>query len=981
MISKEHKEALLGNDEAKRLQTMQSLDRLDSEDMDFLVRTAFNFDRGYLEKVIDRIAKVNNEKSACLISTILFALIEETQEPIRVKCIDALSQNSTYIATQVLINVAKNQRFYKIQCLAVKRLGLRKKEVEVLSILHNIIEEEKYLPSSEAGKQPPHILILSAFEALSSDSLRNLESALSILDKITDPSSGGVYIEYGVKYLARTGLNSLVDSVLDKIEEYEADRKIVFPLMRLLKDLKHKKIQRNRIHKLIERILPTIDQNQQLNNDLALIMKATVDENLLDIVSAATCGWDLNMPAGSLIIEILNMVPKNSPRTVDALLRYAGTGQWNTNRNRVFPNLNDCYLDQPIYVIRKTFENKNPTYIQCRDYLRGQQNTDENRESLITNITRSIEASVKESHEDKEKLNGYIHIYFNELQIVLAPLFKSEISDRAWRVCTRNCLYPLTKISTEIGSAKRKSLDEGLKTLISGFLGNSRTGQRFIERTADEWLASRTRTFSKYILIGGCSFDEHRSKIIEILITRASDCFHKGNNATTNEVWFQKWVSKEIVGDWKQECKGILVEHLTKNDAFNEWVYDTLQEHELLDASIIAAGLTSRLSESYEMKLLGDLIENYTSKEEGLLLQKIRNGRSPKVRAKAVETAGRIFDYHERDQCPNSVLHAIHEKLSEHREVRETAYVSLGLICSAQSIDHLLGARQKDKTLKSVIEKCLDNLFEKFSKAKPNESDVEKTIEWIRTIGKLGDPRGFQLLKNYVDPSTYHRDERVRLASIQALGKLGSSKDIPLLESLKETESHMPEFVQEIDRAIAQISNLGDFDILDIMQKLTEGNKVFTDPTLDLTRIFGNKSSLIKNQCFKAYKAWHDEDYSLYVTRLDSVCDLVSKRIFDVFKDEIFVDEKQHISVRTSQNTDTRYGFIKAHFDRTIGSCFSTVHALRVQADIAHPEDSRTEEPRAELTLEDGELAKDNFISAITKSIDKLKSKLLMLRE
>jgi len=421
----------------------------------------------------------------------------------------------------------------------------------------------------------------------------------------------------------------------------------------------------------------------------------------------------------------------------------------------------------------------------------------------------------------------------------------------------------------------------------------------------------------------------------------------------------------------------LLFQNLAKDAVFNEWVYDTLSDNELLDSPIIVQGLNLRPSETYTIKLLQDLIERYTANAENLLVQNISNGRTPRIRATAAKAAGAIFEYAKTRNCPSTVLGALHERFTDQSaEVREASYVSLGQISSEQSIDVLLEAQAKDNELKHVIRDSLDKIFMRFSHARPSEDNTEVTIAWIKVIGKLGDNRGLELVKPYVDPSTAHPEKTVRIAAVDAIGNVGRSDDIAFLEEVRREESHIRDMTNRIDRAIALISNVGDFELLEILRKLTDEHLAFSDPKLDFAKIFGNKATVIKSQCFKAYRSWHSQNYSLYSTHLANVCDLISKRIMELFKDELFQgNEKRYVSVRASQSSENRYDVIKGKFDPVIGSCFKTVHALRVKASIAHPEDSKTEQPKAELSPEEGELAKENFINAITGSVEMLKKK------
>ena len=152
---------------------------------------------------------------------------------------------------------------------------------------------------------------------------------------------------------------------------------------------------------------------------------------------------------------------------------------------------------------------------------------------------------------------------------------------------------------------------------------------------------------------------------------------------------------------------------------------------------------------------------------------------------------------------------------------------------------------------------------------------------------------------------------------------------------------------------------------------------MFSDPQLDLVKIFSDKAGPIKTQCFRAYKSWLNGDYSLYATHLDNVCDLISKRLLDVFKDELFGnDSGKYVGLRRSNKVNSRYEFLKSKsVFSLIGSCFGIIHALRVEAPIPHGEYTQTEREKTDLSPEDGELAKKNFINAISKSVEMLKKK------
>jgi len=980
MIPKKTREALLSGDESERKSALGSIKNVDSRDIDFLVETAWSFDPSHLQTVVEQIGKVRNKESAGAISAILFACTEKSQEAIRIKCIDALAENPTGPATQALLNVAMNEKFYRTQCHAVRKLGTRQPEQRILILLHGIVEAGPRTPMSDEEKGDPHRLVLHAFEALTSESLGNPESAEVILNKIGDPGCEEYYRQEGIKHLAKTGFPSLVDSALDKLEEHLENDKVVFPLCGLLAELRQTRKQRIRVQEAVEVLLGKTRPTQAMNPHLVRLMKAALDENLIDVVTKKTSTWELNGPAGSPIVELLNACPKTKVSTVTALLRYAESPQWSGNKGRVLPNLKEAYRENGKAVVRSLFESDRPAYRECRDYLRQQYNTPADRENLVANIREGIEAFVAAAGYEAERFERHLSEYFRELRNILPPLLKDSISDQAWQLATDRSLYPLIKLVSKCELEQRSALGGELSELIDDFLSNPTTGSQFVDRSADDWLVRRKRSAAKYVLNQACVAEKHRKSTIQIVVCRAARFFHKGEAITHEEGLFQKWVSQNVVGRWKTEAKSVLEGCLVEKDEFNPWAYDSLRVHDLLGPSVITRGLASKIAEAREIELLQDLVANYTPNAEAILVQKIRHGRTAGIRACATKTAGAVFDYSQNPTCPNSVLDAIHERFTEQsKDVREVAYASLGKIRSEQSIDPLSQVRTKDKRFRGIIEESLNCIFERFADAKPDESNVETTIAWIEVIGKLGDVRGFELLKPYVDSSSYHREQTVRKATIEAMGRVGSSDHIPFLQELKKKEEHVPDLIDEIDRAVARISNVGDFELLDIMRKLTDGHPAFDSPVLDLTRLFIKRTQVLKNQCFKAYKAWHGEEYSLYATRLDCVCDLVAKTLLEVFREELFgEDDKKFVSVSTSESPDTRYNFIKARFDKVIGSCFNTVHALRVKAPEAHPEDAKTGEPRAELLADDAGLAKDNFISAVTKSVKKLREKVLL---
>jgi len=978
MISKKIKEILLGSEQSERMIALETIEKIESKDIDFLVQTAWGFDLGYLDKVVRIIATVKDEKSASTIDTILFTCTEVSQEPIRRTCLDVLSANPTQIATETLFNTARNQKFYQTQCQAVKNLGTRQSGEKILEFLHEIIRDGKHIPTTEEMKREPYRLISCALEALSSETLRNEESAKVILDKISDPGCEEIYRQKGVEYLGQMGFQSIVDHTLDMIKQYPNNTNVVFPLLRLLTNLKPTKEQKHRVHEAIGTMLTIANPLATINADLVDVMKATLDEDLIDIITAKTFTWELNGPAGSPIVEMLRTCPKESPKTITALLRYAETPQWSVNKMYVLPNLNASYLENPLEVIRKIYESNNSNHKECRDYLRQQQNTADNREGLVKNICDSIEIFVLNRLEDIEQFKRYFSQYFGELQNIVPPLLKDSIDEINWHLTTKNCLYRLISLSTKLNADERSILEEELSKLIDNFLSNSKTGPEFVERTIDDCFLRQNRTAAKYVLTIACTREKHRKNTIHSLVRRAADFFQKQKTCTLDEKSFQKWVSQEIVQQWKEDCKPMLVECLIKDGKFNEWVYDTIHQHSLIDVKIIVRGLSSDISESYTIRLLEDLVGTYDKQAEEVLVQKIDRGQTTKIRTAAIKSAGTIFDCNTGRQCPNSILKAINERFTEQdKEVREAAYISLGKICSEQSIDSLLEAKIKDKKLGAIITKSLDNIFTKFSKTKPDQNNIETTIAWIKVIGKLGDKRGFELLTSYVAPSSYHRDESVRIAAVQAMGKVGSSENILFFENLKATESHVPKIVEEIDRSIGLISNVGDFELSEIFRKLTDNHPTFSNSQLDLAKILGDKTPTIKYQCLEAHKSWLKGKYSLYATHLDNVCDLVAKRILDVFKDDLFRgDGAKYVGVRRNKNANSRYEFLKANFNLLLGSCFSTVHALRVENPIPHAEDTATDQPKEELSHEDGELAKSNFTTAITKAVEMLKSKL-----
>jgi len=982
MISKKMRDALSDEDQGKRYAALDSIKKIDPRDLDLVVQSAWGFDETYLRRVVQVITQVRDERSALAISSILFASTQESQEAIRTACLDALSQNPTEAATNTLIQVAKNQKFYTTQCEAIKRLGSRGKEDRILAVLHDIVMEKNYFPSTEEAKTQakaqPYALVLSAFEALSSTSLRNEKSVLVILNKISNPSCENPYREQGAKHLAKMGFDSLVDPVLDKVEENVADLKVVFPLLGAIKNLKKDDKQKQRLRRLIEQILPQVSQDQALNENLVSLMEDIMDADLVEVISIVTSNWILGKSAGRSVVRILDACPKNSPKTIIALLRYAETPQWNSNQSYVLPNLNKCYYEKPTHVIRKTFENDKPNYGECRDSLRLKQNTQEHRDAFVRNITESLQMFFKERQQDRSAFNAYVSLYFDELRKILSPLFQQSISDEDWRVCTKNCLYPLISALPKTAQEKRELLDHSLTGLIDNFLNIGATCTEFVERASSDWLATRTRSQAKYILERGTEIEKHRKTTLELLICRASDYSWKPESATRDEIQYQKWVAKDIVSAAKEDSREFLVQNLAKDNVFNEWGYDTLHEHNLLDVSIIIKGLTLKISELYTTKLLEDLALIYTPAAEDILVQNIKNGRTVNIRAVATKAAGNIFDHKVSSGCPNTILGAVHERFTEQRkDVREEAYASSGKICSDQSIDPLQKTMVKDTKLQGAIKQALDNIFAKFADAKPNEDDAEQTIAWIKVMGKLRDKRAFPLLKPYVDPSTYHRNKTVRMEAIKAIGMLATSEHIQFLENLKDLESHEPELIYEIDRAIGLASNVGDFEFLDIVRKLTDNNSTFSDPKLDLPQLFGDNAKSIKYQCVRAYKFWLGEDYSYYATHLNSVCDAVSKVMMDVFKDKLFgEDDKKYISLRRTDKAISRYNILKSKPGfQLIGSCFGTIHALRVEAPVAHGEDSHTDQPKTDLSPEDGQLAKRNFINAITKSVEMLKKK------
>jgi len=423
-------------------------------------------------------------------------------------------------------------------------------------------------------------------------------------------------------------------------------------------------------------------------------------------------------------------------------------------------------------------------------------------------------------------------------------------------------------------------------------------------------------------------------------------------------------------------CDRWMREHLpaflVTEGALNRYVLDVLRRRHPEFVARVQAALAEVGSSDDAAALLRALAEKGGRDSVKLLSQAVAfvagtASDTTKVRTEAlrlVRDAMTSADPSVSPEARKELLSQIHGRFEDTREVRLMAY---NVAASAADPMSILPLRERqrtdqDRAGQEAISAALATIRHKLIEARPEMKDVHGLVAWLKNVGDLGDPG---LTSKVVDLLAIpHSSREVLVAAMACIEKLGNPKAVQAVERFIAETSPSGDVLRAARHARAVLEGRQDVQLLDILPRLfpdapavleTDYQCVLGARVPRLAKALGDAAS--------QYEAGHWDDL---VTKLDGVCDLLVRHIFERYPQLLGLDEtkasklaRQDYANRIAM-TEFRNAF------PVVQPLLLAIHDARQEASTAHIEDSDGAE-KPGVNKETADFVLDQFRTAFVK--------------
>jgi hypothetical protein len=334
------------------------------------------------------------------------------------------------------------------------------------------------------------------------------------------------------------------------------------------------------------------------------------------------------------------------------------------------------------------------------------------------------------------------------------------------------------------------------------------------------------------------------------------------------------------------------------------------------------------------------------------------------VREKAIALGCRAVEKRTTAANPTLVV-AILEKLLGRFEdwptVRLSAYAACGRLADAGSIVPLKNRLKSDNDGKcaQAIRDALKRIGERLKIARPADSDAVSLVTWLNHVGELGDKMFLPHVLPLLSPP--HSNPEVREKALWCLEHIGDVSAIPQIDEFMAETQPSGKILQAARHAKMTLLGRDDLEFVEALSSFAPADSPALDPSIDYAKAFGaDRIERLARGLQNTLRQWNDGHWDDYVTKLDGVCDVLSRHLFENKWNLMALDEEKakKLAVQQYGNRVDHSGFKQA-FPRLHASMMS-IHQFRHDAETAHLENTDGTAKRG-LRKAEAELAKDEF--------------------
>jgi len=317
------------------------------------------------------------------------------------------------------------------------------------------------------------------------------------------------------------------------------------------------------------------------------------------------------------------------------------------------------------------------------------------------------------------------------------------------------------------------------------------------------------------------------------------------------------------------------------------------------------------------------------------------------------------------------ILKQIHPRFEDARDVRFAAYDVAEALASPESIRPLRSRRSTDADPRAnqKIDAALQSIQKRLVSQRPKWENSDVLISWLEHVGDLGDD---VLVESVAEILTRpHPDRQVIIAALNSLSNLKSRKAIPFIDKFMTETSPSGDVLQAARYAKAVIQERKDLPLFEALTAAFPNDSTVFSIGVDYHAVFGARLQRVARFITDAMDQYHSGHWDDFVTKLDGVCDLIVRHIFEQYP-QLLAMEKTRAQNMAGRQYANRLGVSEFQVAFTsVQPLLASIHAMRDEATTAHGEDSDGTE-KTGLGESDANLALDQFRTAFEKLITKL---------
>jgi hypothetical protein len=189
--------------------------------------------------------------------------------------------------------------------------------------------------------------------------------------------------------------------------------------------------------------------------------------------------------------------------------------------------------------------------------------------------------------------------------------------------------------------------------------------------------------------------------------------------------------------------------------------------------------------------------------------------------------------------------------------------------------------------------------------------------------------------------SVPHSDSSVTIAALRCLEKLGKKESLGAIDDYVKQTSAAGEILKAARKAKLVLQERNDLEFFDVLLKIFEADSPVLDPSLNYEAVFGNSrmnrlgSALAKSLEQREVGHWDD-----FVTRLDGVCEVLVRHVFEKYWSAMKLDEAKGLMMAKKEYANRlEISEFKNTF-RSIQPLLLSIHQMRKDATTAHVENA-----------------------------------------